>query len=356
MKKDLCIKKMLFAFCITICLCFIACNSTKTQIDERSRSGVVLILNTEYYTLTLPNGSVFYFSGDSDGNITNICLEKEDCEQSSMGTGFFISNDGKIATNKHVASRTVSDRSMVRMTKQIINLILAQLEEQNKTAVQTQQQLAYQYNHTNNAAEKATLSQKYGELEDEIEENNKLIKELERTDADGSDIEYHSSLSVAYNGTFVKSVEDFYPCTLRDTSNYDLAIIQLNSKQTPKDRYIFSIPSKNMLEHYSFGEYLSRLVGGDKNEKLYLIGFNRGLVLALTGEGIYTQCTEGSISRDEKSRLLYSIATLPGSSGSPVLNSRGQLVAINYAGIKDGQNFNFGIKAKYLYELIHKNQ
>lgn len=350
-------KKVLYrVFSIMTCLCFIACNSTKTEIDERSRSGVVLILNTEYYTLALPDGSVFYFSGDADGNITKISLDKEGCEQSSMGTGFFISNDGKIATNKHVASRTVSDRSMMRMTKQIINLIISQLEDQNKSAEQMQQQLAYQYNHSNDAAEKALLSQRYNELAEEIEERNTTIKELGRTDTEGADIDYHSSLSIAYNGTFVKSIEDFYPCILRDTSDKDLAIIQLKSKQTPKERFVFSVPQKNMLEHYSFGEYLSRLVNKDKNEKLYLVGFNRGLDLALTGEGIYTQCTEGSISRDERNRIMYSIATLPGSSGSPVLNRRGQLVAINYAGIKDGQNFNFGIKAKCLFELIHKNQ
>jgi len=55
------LNRVFVAFGVMTCLCFIACNSTKTQIDERSRSGVVLILNTEYYTLTLPNGSVFYY-------------------------------------------------------------------------------------------------------------------------------------------------------------------------------------------------------------------------------------------------------------------------------------------------------
>lgn len=353
-KKNSIVRIVFVAFGFVTSLFFLACNSNQSQIDEKYRSGVVLIFNTGYYTLTLPDGSVFYFSGDADGNITNVSLDMEGCEQVSMGTGFFISNDGLIATNKHVASRTVSDRSMLRITKQIINHIISQYEDYNKSAEQMQQQLVYQYNHSNDASEKAVLGQKHRELEEEIEERNKTIKELERTDMENADIEYHSSLNIAYNGTFVKTMEDCYPCALRDTSDKDLAIIQLKSKQTPDGRFVFSVSPKNMLEHYSFGEYMSRMVNKDKNEELYMIGFNYGLDLAITGEGIYTQCTKGSINRDEKNRIMYSIATLPGSSGSPVLNRRGQLVAVNYAGIKNGQNFNFGIKANHLYELKKK--
>lgn len=334
----------------------VACNSTKTQIDEKYRSGVVLILNSDYYSLTLPDGSSFYFAGDGDGNITKVSFNKEECVTSSTGTGFFISDDGKIATNKHVASRTVSDRSMMRITKKILNQVILNLEKENRAAEQVKEEIYNQYKCTQNQTEKALLSQKYNELDNEIEKNNALIKNLERTDTEGAKIKYNSSLSVAFNGTFVNSVDDFYPCVLRDTSDKDLAIIQLKSKQTPNGRFVFPIFPKNMLEHYSFGEYLSRLINEDKNDELYLIGFNRGLDLAITGEGIYTQCTNGTISRDERDRIMYSIATLPGSSGSPVLNRRGQIVAVNYAGIKNGQSFNFGIKATHLYELKKKVQ
>ena len=51
---------------------------------------------------------------------------------------------------------------------------------------------------------------------------------------------------------------------------------------------------------------------------------------------------------------LYSIPSLPGSSGSPVVNQKGELIAINFAGINSTQNFNYGIKVKYLRELINK--
>lgn len=51
---------------------------------------------------------------------------------------------------------------------------------------------------------------------------------------------------------------------------------------------------------------------------------------------------------------MYSIPTLPGSSGSPVVNLHGELVAINYAGLKETQNFNYGVRVKYLKDLINK--
>ena len=51
---------------------------------------------------------------------------------------------------------------------------------------------------------------------------------------------------------------------------------------------------------------------------------------------------------------MYSIPALPGSSGSPVVNLQGQLVAINFAGINTTQNFNYGIRVKHLKNLIEK--
>lgn len=51
---------------------------------------------------------------------------------------------------------------------------------------------------------------------------------------------------------------------------------------------------------------------------------------------------------------MYSIPALPGSSGSPVVNMKGELVAVNYAGLNGTQNFNYGIRIKYLRDLLDK--
>lgn len=351
-------RKFFRVFICCICLLSIlcsSCNSSKNKIDEKYRSGVVLILNQYYYTLTLPNGKAFYLAGDSDGNIINFEADPDsavNCMVAATGTGFFISDDGKIATNKHVASRTVSDKDAVRVTKQILNKLERFLDSQNDSCESIKELCQVQYSRSTDANERAKIVQVFNYMEEKIKKNNEIIRELKYIDPADADFEYHSTLKVAYNGTFVKSVDDMYPCTLRDTASQDLAVIQLNSKQTPPDKYVFPVPEKNMLEHYSFGEYLSRLLGSDKNEQLFMIGFNRGFSMAVTEEGIYSQCTEGSINQTQKEIIQYNINTEPGSSGSPVLNRRGQLVAINFAGYRNAQSFNYGVKEKHLYDLL----
>ena len=84
-----------------------------------------------------------------------------------------------------------------------------------------------------------------------------------------------------------------------------------------------------------------------------MIGYNQGPILAHTESGIKAQITQGNISQNtDDIQMMYSIPALQGSSGSPVLNQYGELVAINFAGISTTQNFNYGIKVNKLKELI----
>ena len=83
-----------------------------------------------------------------------------------------------------------------------------------------------------------------------------------------------------------------------------------------------------------------------------MTGYNMGPVLSITDDGVKAQVTEGGISQRTDGKIMYTIPTLPGSSGSPVVNKKGQLVAINYAGLSATQNFNFGIPAEALADIL----
>ena len=110
-------------------------------------------------------------------------------------------------------------------------------------------------------------------------------------------------------------------------------------KIVPESKYIFTI-----------SEITPKI---EEEVRLYMIGYNQGPILANTDTGIKAQITQGNISQNtDDIKIMYSIPALQGSSGSPVLNQYGELVAINFAGLSNTQNFNYGIKVDKLKELI----
>jgi S1-C subfamily serine protease len=85
-----------------------------------------------------------------------------------------------------------------------------------------------------------------------------------------------------------------------------------------------------------------------------MIGFNYGYELAKTSIEIKSQLTQWYVSQEPYGeRVLYSIPTLPGSSGNPIIDKWGNLVAINYAKTANEQGFNFGIPINYLIQLYN---
>lgn len=166
-------------------------------------------------------------------------------------------------------------------------------------------------------------------------------------------IDSQCSLGVAYNNTFVSSAKDFTKCVETQVSsdpNVDLAVIQLWGKQAPDKTYIFHFYGEGDPE--SKWDQLMAVFSGKKDDdksvklqdNLYMIGYNEGIQLANTSQGIQAQITSGQVSQNpDQYKILYTIPALPGSSGSPVLNKNGDVVAVNFAGLSNTQGFNFGI-------------
>ena len=114
----------------------------------------------------------------------------------------------------------------------------------------------------------------------------------------------------------------------------DLALLQLNSKQTPSDSYVFTVDNDLALSDHQL----------EINQAVYMIGYNYGVALAKTDNGIRAQFTSGTITQQpDGKRVMYSIPSMQGSSGSPVVDDRGRLIAVNFAKSTGSDNFNFGI-------------
>lgn len=350
---------ILFAFCCFMSSCG---NKSEKEIEEMTSNGVVLVQNQSYYEVVLSNGETLYFSGfDEKGDIKGIATEKDSVELvTNYGTGFFISSEGEITTNSHVVSNTVTDKdvnksisNIISALKKIIAAIYSDYDEKLEKA-----QMAYDYANQSPDVSYEDFY-KVRDIRDaikaEMQEYAQYYNGLDEIRVSDSEIKYHNEVSIAYNNTFVTETSDFIPCVVTKLDQeHDLAIIQLKDKKTPADKYVFPIEKEDPLEAYSWTDEIEKKIKDDKNSKLFMSSFNLGPTLAITKEGIKSQFNSGSISQKTDDRLMYSIPTLLGSSGSPVVNTRGQLVAVNFAGLNGTQSFNYGIRVKYLKNLIEK--
>lgn len=355
-------KKILLPF-LCIFLSLVSCvGPSEEKLRENMESGVVLVKNTSYYELVLSNNTRLYFSNyDPKEGIQGLAFQKDSVEQStSFGTGFFVSDKGELITNGHVVSNIVAardiNRSMERLIEQI-KLVYAQAFELEREKFNKLLQLReYAYVDPNiSVGDYYRLRELCEAKAAELRSYSATYDALNRIRLDDTRIIYHNAISIAYNDSYINKKSAFKPCVIKDVdADHDLAVLQLKSKRTPDGKYVFPIPEKDPLENYTLADNIKKQFGSEKNSRLYMAGFNLGPALAVTSEGIKAQFNNGSVSQKSAERIMYSIPTLPGSSGSPVVNMKGELVAVNYAGLNGTQNFNYGIRVKYLKNLLDK--
>ena len=147
------------------------------------------------------------------------------------------------------------------------------------------------------------------------------------------------SISVYFSG----QKEGWHAHVVRDHSNpnVDLAVLKIDGGG--------SFPTVIGLE--------ANDDGFNVGEEAYIIGYPLG------GSGTYNEgvptptFTAGSLSKKTVHRLQYDTTTFPGSSGSPVFNNLGKIVAVHYLGQNSGsgqkaQGINYGVPVAYVHELI----
>ena len=85
-------------------------------------------------------------------------------------------------------------------------------------------------------------------------------------------------------------------------------------------------------------------------KSVYVAGNPKGL------EGTFSDGIISRISKQKKKRLQMTAPISSGSSGGPVLNSKGEVIGVAFMTIEGGQNLNFTIPSKYVKTLLNKKE
>jgi Trypsin-like peptidase domain len=331
---------------------------TSDKLFEKYRKSVVLIRHEYVYKLTLGDEIAYFTDFDEKNGINNFFASKKEALANRIkvsGTGFFADKDGNIITNRHVVHDWDDARTKIAISKlqgKFSSIQSTLLEEKTEKEIELKNAVNPEQMNPliDEINELTTAFQKIGIM------NNLIGSSSPKIEVDSY------FLGIALDGTIVASDRDFIPCTRQKISanpEIDLACIQTNGKSLPTgvaDKGHQLIPLANQ-DRASKSKKASQMA----NKPVFMIGYNRGIEIGQEASssstsngkvGLRVQLMNGTVMQDpDEHKVLHGITCLGGSSGSPILDKSGKLIAINFGGYSGTDGFNYGVLAKHLSEV-----
>jgi pSer/pThr/pTyr-binding forkhead associated (FHA) protein len=275
------------------------------KIYSTYKKSVVMIFGAYYYevsskdkvlaNVTVSDGKLAMYDGSNPIAYT--------------GTGFFVSQDGKIVTNRHVVCPWDYDGGIADKVKEYYQQYLAYLSTQNQEAFVKLQPMI------GDIVVKGRLVSKY--------------------------------FGIFLNDTHVNSIDDLIHCTyLKDSNNQDIDVgmLQTNTKTLPSG--VTTIVTRMEITPDSL----------KAGKKLYTIGFPEGFDLGRTQIGLEANNQSGELTQVQGDVSFgHNMTIQHGASGSPVFNQYGKLVGVVNAGMEINgvsQGYNRAILAKHVANLL----
>lgn len=236
-------------------------------------------------------------------------------------TAFFISKDGKMLTNRHVAAPW---KFAGEAEKAEINRIMTKLREENMSINQlrTEDDLYNLFLDSYFGSIISDVSYKLLELDlMSVEDLDATIKIYKNCQIQiNGELDY---IAVGYPNRRYSSIEEFERCTAigeAKDENVDIALLQLNSGITPSTVTRILDIDKSIVD----AQKVMPL-----KDHYYYIGYPAGAGFNLREDGLLPQCKEVMVSR-APGRYTIDLQgeVLGGASGSPVFDNHGRLIGV----------------------------
>lgn len=286
---------------------------TKTMTDKeiytKYKNSTVLLIGYYYYKVSAGNLDLSKLDLPTEVVISNGKLKAVNGQRNNMnlytGTGFYISEDGKIVTNLHIVRPWLFNQELSLISDQY-KIFMANAASENPAlnAFTAQIKVEGVLSYIGMIPNGAYFS----------DENLKQCREL-----------------VAHNNI-----------------DKDVAILQLETKKLSETNYCIVDLNQAVIEDSEIcvGSHIYTM-GLPFGLNLQDLKSPNGIQLLGHGGSITQECTKYSFGFDAPS--------YGGASGSPIFNDRGQLVGVLNSGVSKSQGFNYAIKASHVIDLLNNS-
>lgn len=236
--------------------------------------------------------------------------------KAGTGSGFFVTNDGFIITNRHVVRPSTTGKwkkDKVKLDKQKVEIdeLLVKLRDDKENLKQMKAVIEEDREYMESDRASATHKKRYQRYINRYEKNKVIVEKNEKNykkvhgkyKKKKSDYDWVSSMSnFATKFTIIlKDGKKYKAKLIQISKNHDLALLKLDNYQTP----FISVTKK---------------LQPRQGDNVFAIGSPLGMSDSLTS---------GIITKIGKEYLVTDTQILPGNSGGPLIDDKGKVLGVN---------------------------
>lgn len=318
-------------------------NVVAPKTTQAIENATACVYGGYYYTVTIKDDPFrniiddwpekWYIGKDKSGNLQVHYDIKELIPIGYTGTAFFISKNGEMGTNRHIAVpwmyRTPQEEENIR-------------QQMEKARQATGGSL---HTFLQSAVNNDVLS---------VADANAWLKRYQNSDFEIRGT--HAFLGIGLTGTKVNNLNDIQQCQLIAESGdpkKDVAIIRLNSRKTPD--YIIQMGAIYDIEKARTDEHSLK----PQDENFTIIGYPLGERISnetFDGKELHPTIHKASLSKiPDEFQIQIQAVGIGGQSGAPVIDSKHRLIGVLCSGFT-GTEITYCCNIKHLKELYDKNK